>query len=116
MAKFLEFVLENQDYAISVNSVYNISQPHKIVRVPRTPNFVLGVTHYRGYIFTVIDLKCLFGISNAPLDKYQLTINVCVENSFYALLTDNVLGVVDVNQNTKKLIKALNFQFIILNE
>ena len=56
MAKFLEFVLENQDYAISVNSVCNISQPNKIFRVPHTPDFVLGVTHYRGYILTVIDL------------------------------------------------------------
>ncbi len=58
MAKFLEFMLENQDYAISVNSVCNISQPNKIFRVPHTPDFVLGVTHYRGYILTVIDLKC----------------------------------------------------------
>ena len=46
MGKFLEFVLEDQNYAISVDNVRSVSQLHKIVRIPQTPNYVLGVTNY----------------------------------------------------------------------
>ena len=116
MAKFLEFLLEDQDYAISIDNVRNVSLPHKTVKIPQTPNFVLGVTNYKEQILTVIDLKCLLGISKMHLGKYRFTINACIGNSFYALLADDVIGVIEINPHNAKQIKALNFQFIMLNE
>lgn len=116
MEKFLEFVLGDQDYAISVDNVCNVSQPHKIVRMPQAPNFILGVTNYKEQILTVIDLKFLLGISKGPLGKCRFTINACIGNSFYALLADDVLGVIDVNLQNAKQIETLNFKFVILNK
>ena len=116
MAKFLEFVLENRAYAISVDNVLKISQIHNIVRVPQTPDFVLGVTNYGEQIITVIDLKSLLGIPKVHFVKCQLTINAFICNSFYGLLADDVLGVIDVNLNNAKQIEALNFKFVVLNK
>lgn len=116
MAKYLEFVLEDQNYAISVDDVRSVSQPHKIVRVPQAPNFVLGVTNCREQIMTVIDLKCLLGIPKICLYKSLFTINVYIGNSFYALLADDALGVIDVNLHNTKQIKALDFKFIVLKK
>lgn len=116
MAKYLEFVLEDQNYAISVDNVRSVSQLHKIVRVPQTPNFVLGVTNCKEQIMTVIDLKCLLGISKMYLDKRLFAINAYIGNSFYALLADDVLGVIDVNLHNTKQIKALDFKFIVLKK
>ena len=116
MAKFLEFVLEDQAYAILVDSVRKVSQLHSIVRIPQTPNYVLGVTNYGEQIIPVIDLKSLLGIPKAHFAKRQLSINVLICNSFYALLADDVLGVIDVNLQNAKQIETLNFKFVILNK
>ena len=114
MAKFLEFVLENQAYAILVDNVRKVSQLHSIVRIPQTLNYVLGVTNYGEQIIPVIDLKSLLGIPKVYFAKRQLTINVFIGNSFYALLADDVLGVIDVNLQNAKQIETLNFKFVIL--
>lgn len=116
MAKFLEFVLEDQAYAILVDSVRKVSQLHSIVRIPQTPNYVLGVTNYGDQLITVIDLKFLLGIPKVYFAKRQLTINVFIGNSFYALLADDVLEVIDVNLHNAKHIETLNFKFVILNK
>lgn len=116
MAKFLEFVLEDQNYAISVDNVRSVSQLHKIVRIPQTPNYVLGVTNYGEQLVTVIDLKFLLGIPKVYFAKRQLTINVFIGNSFYALLADDVLEVIDVNLHNAKHIETLNFKFVNPNK
>lgn len=114
MTKFLEFILENQNYAISVDNVRSVSYLHKIVRVPRTPNFVLGVTDYKGQITTVIDLKQLLEIPRISLKKYELVINVNIDNSFFTLLVDNVLGLIDVNSQNIQKVDALDFNIVML--
>jgi len=114
MIKFLEFILENQNYAISVDNVRSVSQLHKIVRVPQAPNFVLGVTGYKGQITTVIDLKKLLEIPQISLENYKFAINVNIDNSFFALVVDNVLGVIDVNAHNIQKIKALDFNIVRL--
>lgn len=116
MAKFLEFVLEDQAYAVPVDNVHKVLQLHNIVRVPQTPDFVLGVTNYGEQIMTVIDLKSLLGIPKVHFVKYQLTIITFIGNSFYALLTDNVLGVIDMNLHNAKQIEVLNFKFVTLGK
>lgn len=77
MAKFLEFVLEEQDYPISVDGVCKASQLHDIVRIPKT----LYIDHF-----------------------------------FYGLLTDDIIGVIDVNPNNASQINVLDFKFITLNK
>lgn len=116
MEKYLEFVLGNQEYAISVDNICSVSRLHKIVRMPQTPNFVLGITNYKEQITTVIDLKCLLEIPKVHMDKCQFAINAYKGNSFYALLADNVLGVIDVDLNNVRRIKALDFEFIMIRK
>lgn len=116
MAKFLEFVLEKQDYAILVDNVRKVSQLHDIVRIPQTPRFVSGVTSYGEQIITVIDLKCLLGIPKVHFARRQLVINVYIDHSFYALLTDDITGVIDVDPQNARQINVLNFKFVMLNK
>ena len=58
----------------------------------------------------------ILGIPKVYFAKRQLTINVFIGNSFYALLADDVLGVIDVNLQNAKQIETLNFKFVILNK
>ena len=116
MAKFLEFVLENQDYGILVDNVCKVSQLHDIVRIPQTPRFVLGVTSYGKQIITVIDLKCLLGILKAHFARCQLAINIYINHSFYELSTDDIIGVIDVNPQNVRQISVLGFKLIMLNK
>lgn len=116
MAKYLEFVLEDQNYAILVDDVRRVSQLHKIVRVPQTPKYVLGVTDYGNQIATVIDLKCLLGIPRIQSNQYQFIIYACIKNSFYALLADDVLRLIDMNVHNAQQIKAMNFKLVMLKK
>lgn len=116
MAKFLEFILENQNYAISVHNVQSVSSLHKIVKIPQTPNFVLGVAKFKGEITPIIDLKKLLKIHYVSLNKYRMAINVDIDNSFFSILVDDVLGVVDVKSHNFIHINVLNFNIVMLNK
>lgn len=82
MAKFLEFLLEDQDYAISVDVVRNISQPHKIVTVPQTPNqekevtshYDIGNDFYKLWLDETLSYSCAY-FKNPEDTLYQAQVN-----------------------------------------
>lgn len=113
VAKFLKFILENQCYAISVEYVHSVSPVHKMIKVAQSPQFVLGITEYKGQIVTIIDLKILLKIPKISFCKYNLAINIHSENSFFAILADDILGVIDESSCNIIQIKVLNFNVVV---
>lgn len=55
--KVIVFQLEDEEYAIPVDSVGSIERVLPITRVPRTAPYVKGVINLRGVVTPVIDLK-----------------------------------------------------------
>jgi len=68
------FRLGPDTYALPADEVRGVIGRQPIVPIPSTPDHLLGVTHFRGEILAVLDLKVLLGLSGAPADPKYLVI------------------------------------------
>ncbi|MFA7005416.1 MAG: chemotaxis protein CheW, partial [Verrucomicrobiia bacterium] len=64
--KHLVFRLAGEEYGFPVLKVQEIVQWTELTRVPRVPDFILGVINLRGKVVPVIDLHVRFGLPPAP--------------------------------------------------
>ncbi|MGM0644707.1 MAG: chemotaxis protein CheW, partial [Thermodesulfobacteriota bacterium] len=55
--KYLTFVLDSEDYGISINNVREIIGMMTITTVPRCPDFIKGVINLRGKVIPIVDLR-----------------------------------------------------------
>jgi purine-binding chemotaxis protein CheW len=60
------FRLGSEIYALPADQVRGVVAKQPIVPIPSTPPHLLGVTHFRGEILPVFDLKVLFGLAATP--------------------------------------------------
>lgn len=71
--KYLTFVLENEEYGISITHVREIIGMMPVTTVPRTPEFVRGVINLRGKVIPVVDLRIRFG-----MERIETTDRTCI--------------------------------------
>ena len=62
----LVFRLSGERYGLEVAHVREIYPLEQLTRVPRTPNFVVGIFSARGRLISVIDLRLFLGLPAAP--------------------------------------------------
>jgi purine-binding chemotaxis protein CheW len=88
-------------YAISVLDVQEVIKPQLVTKVPSSPAYIQGLINLRGQIVTAISLKSLFGLENA-YEKNEDYMNIIVKSgeSLYALVVDEILDVIDVDEKT----------------
>jgi purine-binding chemotaxis protein CheW len=70
---YLTFKLGDELYAANVRHVINIVELSKITKVPRCPEYMLGIVNLRGMVLPVIDARKKFG-----LPQTEITINTCI--------------------------------------
>jgi purine-binding chemotaxis protein CheW len=88
-------------YAISVLDVQEVIKPQLVTKVPSSPTYIQGLINLRGQIVTAISLKSLFGLENSN-EKNEEYMNIIVRSgeSLYALVVDEILDVIDVDEKT----------------
>ena len=70
---YLSFKLENEFFAAHVSKVLNILEMTKITKVPRAPEYMLGVINLRGMVLPVVDTRMKFGMMVT-----EFTANTCI--------------------------------------
>lgn len=95
--RYVVFEVADQKYAIPVTGVLEIDRCGKVTPLPRTPNWLRGVTNLRGDILSVTDFRELVGVTDQPrsLAIAEKIIVVKSEscNSRTALVVDRVHGI-----------------------
>lgn len=61
-SQYLTFRLADESYGIEVGQVREILDKCSITKVPRTPDYMLGVINLRGSVVPVIDLRARFAL------------------------------------------------------
>lgn len=98
--QFLTFTLDEEDFAVNITKVREVLDYTKITKVPRSPEFMLGVLNLRGSVVPVIDMRLKFGIS-----KTDITINTSIiileimlddETTILGALVDSVQEVIEL--------------------
>lgn len=67
--QFVEFILENEFFAINLFNTREVITPTEITPLPNTPTYIKGVMDLRGTITTIIDLKTLLNLHNQGEQK-----------------------------------------------
>jgi len=74
--QYLTFLLNGEQYGLSILSVQEIRGWEMVTRVPNSPHFVKGVVNIRGNIVPVFDLRRRFGLPEASYTKETVVIVV----------------------------------------
>ncbi|MBN2738406.1 MAG: purine-binding chemotaxis protein CheW [Spirochaetales bacterium] len=59
-ARFLSFVLNEEEYCIEILKIKEIMGMTDVTEIPQTPDFIQGVINLRGKIIPIIDLRLKF--------------------------------------------------------
>jgi purine-binding chemotaxis protein CheW len=62
------FIVGEEEYAIPILSIQEIIKPIDYTRVPKTPEYVLGVFNLRGNVIPLIDLRKKFSLPSKHID------------------------------------------------
>ena len=101
---YLIFNLGKEIYGIPILKIKNIERKLDITHVPRTPNFVKGITNLRGKIIPIMDLKEKFGIGSAEVTDRTCIIIVDIQTGTglqtNGLMVDEVSETLDISDGT----------------
>lgn len=100
---FLTFLLRDECFGISINSVKEIIEYDNVTPIPLMPEFVKGVLNLRGDVVPVIDLSIRF--NKAPTEVQKRTCIVILEIIFeeqivtIGAVVDSVSEVIEINMD-----------------
>lgn len=103
-AGLLLFRLGEEWYAVPIEGVREIYNEYSVTRIPRVPDFILGVINVRGEIVSVTNLGEMMRVpSRTDLDANELlpsAIIVATEECVTAIVVDEIGDIVDVPRDS----------------
>jgi len=100
MAQFVEFEINEQNYAFPIGEIREIVILKSITPTPQVPAFVDGVANLRGSIIPIINLRALFGMPYRPMDDETRTIVVNVGQKIMGCTVDRVSRVLRIEKDS----------------
>jgi len=98
--QYLTFGIGDEMYALKVIKVKEVLEYQNITRVPKTPDFMLGVINVRGHIVPIIDLHMKFKLPSAErsVDTCFIVLEVPVEEEMITIgiIADQVHSVTEI--------------------
>ena len=91
------FKLAGAEYGINVLNVQEIIRPLKLVKLPNSPDYVLGICELRENIIPVIDLKQVLNLGKVKESKAARIIVIQEAGEMLGLLVDEVGEVLRIN-------------------
>ena len=93
--------------AIGLAGVAEVGRVPVISRIPGVPEWLAGLTNWRGRILPVLDLRPLLGAATGPLPATARLVVVTTEGANVGLLVDAVDGTISVGVDLAPLPSAL---------
>lgn len=104
LAGLLLFRLGEEWYAVPIEGVREIYNEYSVTRIPRVPDFIVGVINVRGEIMSVTDIATLMRVpSRTEVDltgELPPAIIVASENCSSAIVVDEIGDIVDVPRDS----------------
>lgn len=106
--------LDGSPYAIPVERVREIVRMRPLTRVPRTPEWLLGVLALRGEVVEVVDLRAHLGIDPRPPDRSSRIIVLHGDGDrVTGVLVDSVSVVHRVSEEHVRSAEALDLSAVV---
>jgi purine-binding chemotaxis protein CheW len=110
--------LGHEVFGLPVQNVLDVWPAQRITQVPRTPEWVAGVTNLHGRIISIVNLRLFFGLPAAENDpetkQPSYLVVVTIPPMETALLVDEVIGVesLQVSAGEKGVLHGLPMQYV----
>lgn len=88
--QYVEFGIENEQYAIRIQEIHEIIRMQEISPIPNMKEFVKGVINLRGKIVPVISLRYLFDMAEKEATKSSRIVVVHHQEEAIGIIVDYV--------------------------
>lgn len=96
IVQMLHFSLGNEWYGLKIEYIQSILKVGRIVPLPFTQSFLVGVINVRGKISSVIDLKNFLSLGEVVMSPENMIILVQLNDWETGFLVDEISGVIEV--------------------
>lgn len=69
IVQLVGFIVGEEEFSVPILSIQEIIKPIEWTRVPRTPEYVLGVFNLRGTVIPLVDLRLKFGLQSEKMTE-----------------------------------------------
>lgn len=96
--EILTFSLGKEEFAFKIFDLYEILRFQRITRVPKMPDYLIGITSLRGKIIPVVNLKQKLGLTqkSADMDQRGKILIIKGPRGPVGAFVDRVIGVVRI--------------------
>ncbi|MEN6463011.1 MAG: chemotaxis protein CheW [Syntrophomonas sp.] len=94
--QLVTFNLGDERFGVDIMNVQEIIRTPEITRVPRTPEYVDGITNLRGRLLPIVDTRTKFGMEQDSRDGSSRVIVMDVNGKMLGLNVDSVSQVMTV--------------------
>ncbi len=106
LRQVLTFSLGEEQFGVDILRVREIRGWSPVTRIPKVPDYVLGVLNLRGSIVPIIDLRVRFSLAHAEFTPLTVIIVLSVISANgqreFGLVVDGVSDVVDIDAGNLK--------------
>lgn len=97
--QFIVAQLGGEQYGIDIKYISNIIRMSKITRVPKVPDYIVGVINVRGVVIPTISLRLKMGLPDDEITKKTRIIILTLEqHESIGVLVDEVKEVVTLDE------------------
>jgi chemotaxis signal transduction protein len=96
--QLVTFILGNEEFGIPIAQIQEIDRLSKITKIPKTANFVEGVTNLRGEVVSVVNTRKRFDLELRAADDHTRIIIVDLNGVKTGLIVDSVREVLTLSR------------------
>lgn len=98
-SKYLIFRLGDEEHAVPLLSVREVSSMRQTRSVPETPHYFLGVTNLRGSVISVISLTKKLGLESSGPESAEAILVFDLEGTTMGVQVDEVVSVTAISND-----------------
>ncbi len=102
-ALHITFFLNDIELALPITSIQEIDHLPTVTPLPNLPPWALGITHVRGEIFSVVELRALFNLPALSVKRSPYYILLADKDMKFGFPVDRVSGIVGFEEQRDKL-------------
>ncbi|EQA38004.1 CheW-like protein [Leptospira inadai serovar Lyme str. 10] len=94
--QLLSFTLVGELYGIELEDCKEVDHNKNILKVPHSPEHVLGIVNLRGDVVTILNLMALFGKDWNFIENKSSLIRLKGKKESFAILADSISDIVEI--------------------
>ena len=111
------FLINDQQYAITIESIIQIVRAVEVTIVPQAPPFIMGVIDYHGQIIPVMNIRYCRGLESKEVNVNDRFLILQTPKRIVAIVVDEIKDVITIDEdekiNTTSLSDKIDFGYLI---